>query len=299
MKTVMRLARFQSGRPMLAVPSVAWLLLGAAAVDVLVQFLARGFTLSSLTPEIVLGVFASAMFFVLAAAALIGAPGWSAGRIWLLAGAALFAAEGFIDLGFWVWAWTQPGGHGLYPAISEANSWVVQARSNAGAAATAGAPLLAAVGLWLARPPEHRIGPARLALLAGVALIGLTAAGGFIALATRTIPPLSLVGNLAYPLYALGSLTMAGLAMAAVAALPSVGWLPEALIAIGALLETIARGATGWLGFLSAPSPSGPPDWLLPTVTALDGMLLVAFVLLAGGLVLGRLVAPTPSTRDG
>jgi hypothetical protein len=276
-------------------PSVTWLLLGGAAVDVIVQFLARGYPLSSLTPGIALGVFASAMFFVLAAAALIGAPGWSAGRIWLIAGAALFAAAGFIDLGFWAWAWTQPGGHGLYPVISEPNAWLVQARGNAGAAATAGAPLLVAVGMWLARPPDQRIGPARQGLLAGVALIGLTAAGGFIALATRTTPSLSLIGNLAYSLYALGGLTMAGLAMAAVAALPSVGWLPETLIAIGALLETVARGAMGWLGLVS--SPSGPPGWLLTTVTALDGVVLVAFVLLAGGLALGRLVAPA-STRN-
>ena len=137
------------------VPMSARLLLGAALVDVVMQVFARGLIggFRDPSPAIVIGVLSYATFFVLAAAVIIGAQGWPAGRPWLLAGAGVFAASGLLNLGFWVWYWAQTGGTNVFADLTDSTAWWLSLRAFAETAAGATAALLG--GGHLGGTPPH------------------------------------------------------------------------------------------------------------------------------------------------
>jgi hypothetical protein len=279
----------RSAKPFL--PVSAWLLLGAAAVHVVVQVLGLGLNsgIRDSSPLVIMSVLLKATSFVLAAAALIGAQGWPAGRFWLLAGAGLFAIAGILDLGLWVWSWAQNWGTGTHPDVTDIAGWWLNAGAAAEAAASAGASLLIAVGLWVARPSPGQVRPGGRALLLGIAIVGLAAATGLILVGISITSLHAEVGTLEYPLLALGVATMTGIALVSVTILPRIGRLPEVSIAVGALLTVAARGAMAWLSFTPA---NEPRLWMLDVIVGLNGVELVGLLTLAGGLAMGRLVAP-------
>ena len=273
------------------VPMSARLLLGAALVDVVVQVFARGLIggFRDPSPAIVIGVLSYATFFVLAAAVIIGAQGWPAGRPWLLAGAGVFAASGLLNLGFWVWYWAQTGGTNVFADLTDSTAWWLSLRAFAETAAGATAALLVAVGIWVARPLTVDLRPPRGALLLGIGLLGLASVIGYLVLGIRVTSPGSEFGALYYPLLGLDVATMTGIALAAVASLPRIGRLPEVAMGIGALLIVVAKEAMAWLLFGPA---SEPQLWMAGVLTLLAAVELVGLLSLTGGLAMGRLVAP-------
>lgn len=279
------------------VPAVAWLLLGMAGVHVVVELFGRGVlgtaTYQMLTVGLVLSLLLDAMPFVLAAAVLSGAPAWPRGRRWLLGGVALFAATGLANLGTWAWFWanTEPAGLLFTPddlVWQMTAAWV-------GTALAACAALPVAVGLWSSRPAS--LAPDwRRRLMAGIAVAAVIGAAEYVA----TIPLVTTGSNgslgavAAEAFSALGILSTACVGLAALAIMPSVGWLPERMIGIGAAIAVLGRALMGLIEVTSSTTAVSPLFGLYGWMADLQ---LVGLVAVAGGLALGRLVAPRP--REG
>jgi len=190
----------------------------------------------------------------------------------------------------WVWSWAQTGGGSIFPPVIESIAWWLNLRALAEIGTAAAASLLLAIGLWKARP-SHRDGqPRRRALLIGIALVGLVSVSGYVAVGilVTALHPL-MISPLEYPLLGAQVATMTAVALAAVAVLPRTGCLPEATIAVGALFVVLSKGALTWFLF---PPVTVPGPWWVPIVTGLDLLEFVGLLALAGGLAMGRLVAP-------
>jgi hypothetical protein len=228
-------------------PRLALVLLAAAVVHVLIGFAAQRVTGGYLDISVSRVAFElrDAMPFVLGAAIIVGWDRWPAGRPSLVAAAIAFAIAATLDAGTELWL-------GL--------TWPPEPPATAGASVSADVlpvlatlalpfgPLFAAVGIWRAAPaPGHSA--RRLAAIASVAILAAVVMTVRLLLAIDAIrvtyalevtEPFSgalLVANLAFTV---GAGLMAVLALAAVWAAPRHYFVPEFLIAGGALTVAIA-----------------------------------------------------------
>lgn len=268
-----------------SIPGIAWLLVIAAAIQLLVLAASRGvFDARPLPLGAVVGILSGASPLLLAAAVLVGARRWPAGRRWLVAGAALFALRGLLDLGLDLWLASWPIGNAPIDPTSEG---LMRLRGLIVDALTVAAPLLLAVGLWIGRPTDAFRGARRLVVVA-LGLLGIlaTTAGFFmtaVALTSSVVyRPASAMEALLLILTALHATAFAVLAIAATGTVRFQRW-PELAIASGA---TVWFLASGWLQWQSTEwaSQGRSPDWLglmvsVSTFAALLGMvtLIVGF----------------------
>jgi hypothetical protein len=231
----------------------AWMpwALGALAVGALVQVGAR------LAPDwysifgpyllvdadMVVGTVRAVSPFALAAAVLVGAGRWEAGRRWLNLGALALGVQGLLGLGsdIW-WAFWEAGPGEISPGVEA----LLAARSLAGAIALIASAAFLAAGLWMAR--QHAsLGGLRRGAMAVIGLVGLVALGGglWVAIAQLGLPggPFGTQVHVYSGLVAIGFGAITLPAVAAFRAMPRSGWMPELLIAVGA---TLVAGATAW-----------------------------------------------------
>jgi hypothetical protein len=240
-------ARAQARLAIPPLPRLSLVLLAAAVVHVLIGFAAQRMTGGYLDISVSRVAFElrDAMPFVLGAAIIVGWDRWPAGRPWLVAAAIAFAIAATLDAGTELWL-------GL--------TWPPEPPATAGASVSADVlpvlatlalpfgPLFAAVGIWRAAPaPGHSA--RRLAAIASVAILAAVVMTVRLLLAIDAIrvtyalevtEPFSgalLVANFAFTV---GAGLMAVLALAAVWAAPRHYFVPEFLIAGGALTVAIA-----------------------------------------------------------
>jgi hypothetical protein len=228
------------------VPLGSWLLLAAALGHVLIgyatQQMMSGYL--DLPPGRLVFEQREAMPFVLAAVIVAGWDRWPQGRRWLLAAAVAFGVAGALDAATQLW-------FGLtWPPEPPADGVSVSADLLPVLASLALplGPLLASVGLWRAAR-LHRHSSRRLATIAAVAMLaaGIMTARLLLAIAAMRItfsleisepfPGGLLLANLAFTV---GAGLTAVLGLAAIWAAPRSYFVPEALIAGGAVAAAIA-----------------------------------------------------------
>lgn len=289
------------------IPVLAWVLVAAAAAQVGIWAAANWYRVFGpyliLRLEDLSSIVTGAAPFLLAAAVLISAPRWPAGRRWLLAGAALLALNGLMrTLGdaWWAWRMSEPAApEGLLQgAFVVANLIAV--------AAVALAPLCLTAGLGGvdSRRRAHPVAvglTALVALAAAVAGLGLgireiawafemeSDQGAFIAL------------GVAYRLLlTLGGVALAVLALAALRVLPLTAAMPEVLIALGAAVA--AAGLTAnWAAqaLLSIEAQSAYQGWVWTLPWAIESIgkvvLITGFAAAGLGAASARRSADRPS----
>lgn len=230
---------------------------------------------------------ASATSFLLAAAILIGAIRWPAGRTWLMWSAGAFAVHGLLELGLAVWfAWWDATGP---QPFSDSEQTALIVRAAVSIVAITAAWVCVAMGIWLARPFRSTIGRGRLAAMIAVGILGLIATGaGFVIAASAggSVAPLALVSA---GLYAIDALSLAGTAALAIAAmwhLSSRNRIPEQLIAAGgALVVAAAAWSQSFLARTDlSQSTLGDVAWnfTLPSAVGLLGMVALITGFFAG-----------------
>lgn len=216
--------------------------------------------------------------FLLAAAAVLGADRWPAGRRALLVAAAALGVVGVLRLVSDVW-WTiweiSPGTipDGVQP-------WLTGTYLGASLGTLLAYALLAG-GLWSARP-DRSIGRTRVTLMSLIALAGVvaTGAGAWTVVPTLDYPGshdylwVAVVGTL---IIAAGFGALAAVALAATRGAPHGRAMPEILIAIGSTVTMIATAWT-WCAPYAAPDVAGTPEgffWVytIPGTAAVLGSL--------------------------
>lgn len=258
------------GRVERRIPLLAWALVAAAGVQLVIW--ASGNWYRVFGPYLILRledlsvIVTGVAPFLLAAAVLVGAPRWPAGRLWLYSGAALVAFHGVMQTaGDAWWAWRMSD-----PVASEGALQVVLIVVNMLAvAAFALAPLCLAAGL--ARVESvRRASPLAIGL---IVTVGMAAAAAGLGLGAREIAwtlelqsgeAAFLALNVAYRLLiTLGAVALAVLGVAAVRALPRPGVGPEVLIAIGATVAAAGLAAS-WAAqaILSIETQSAQQTWV-------------------------------------
>lgn len=278
------------------VPWIAWLLVFAAAIQIIVLWLRESAAIQPVPLGSVVGILADASPFLLAAAVLVSVSRWSGGRRWLVAGAALFAFRGLLDLGLDVWSVSWQTGNAPIDATSLT---LMAARGVIAATLSMAAPLLLAAGLWTERSAD-RLHGGRLAAMAVLALVGVAAtAGGFVVTGTALTssafrdsmsqPAALIVANSV--ITALHAAAFAALGVAALRVARAGAWLPELLIASGTAAWV---GASGWLQWREAQwmaqgtSQGMPADWF-STVTLSNTFVLVGLVAMIAGFAVAGL----------
>lgn len=231
-----------------ATPWPVWLLLAAAIVQLGIQIAPDSYQVFGpyflVSGEMVIDWIRSAAPFVLAAVVVLAADRWPAGRRQLLIGAAVMAAASLLQMSLDTWwaIWdTNPG-----PLPDGIQPWVSLAFLGAALGMVA-AHLFLGAGLWAARGPR-RAGRIRVTLIALIGLAGVVATGAglwVVRLAwgyTGSVDSLW-VGVVGAALTAAGFAALAAVAMAAVRTAQRADWIPEILIAIGAVVTMVA---TSW-----------------------------------------------------
>ena len=271
---------------------IAWVLLAAAALHLVVQLIAFGGQPWHFEAALGIASLRSSMSFVLAAAVVVGLANWPSGRTWLLAGAAALAVRGVVDLigDAWLW-WTlqAPAERALQP-----DAWFPYARGIASTLAATLAPILLSVGLWRGATSRSPLGAVRRRMLAGIGLVGALAlaAHGLITVVLVTGTGMPLLSGV---LYGLATAEVAGMIALAAVGLRSVGArapLPGTLIAGGATLVVASAAMSAWVlgAFPVSEMPPGLIGWayVVPSAGGLVGMVAVV-----GGFASGRLVPET------
>lgn len=225
-----------------------WLLLAGALVQLAVRIAPDWYRLFGpymlVDVEMVINWIRGVAPFLLAAAVVLGADRWPAGRRWLLFGAVALGAVGLLALGSDVWwaLWEpSPGG------VLNGEHVLLVGRSIAAATVFVAAHALLAAGLWAARP-SRPAGARRRALMGVIGVAGMVALVADLWAVSVWLPAVeptmpmhvSITFGL---LTALGAPAMAALASAALRGMPSRGGLPEVLVAMGAML---ALGGLTW-----------------------------------------------------
>jgi hypothetical protein len=236
------------------IPVLAWALVAAAAVQLAIWAAMNWYRIFG--PYLIVkledasAVIGGVAPFILAAAVLVGAARWPAGRGWLYAGAGLFALHGVVQSAtdaWWAWWMTDP------VAPEGAVQVALVAGSLTAVAAAALAPICLALGLIRSRPTRpvsalSALVPLAVGAVAVVASVGLL--GRELAAAADVSPggpALIALGLVHRHLPMLGALGLVALAVAAVRARPEAGMVPEMLVAVGATLACAGSAAT-WVG---------------------------------------------------
>jgi hypothetical protein len=273
---------------------LAWVLLAAAGVHFLAYLLLRSpasYPLFPPEPSDLLFALRASSSFGLAAAVLVGADNWSAGRRWLTFGVASLAVQGALELVgqgtmYWVLeeAWETPARTGSIQPL-------LYLRGFASAFLAALAPLLLAAGVWRGAQNRSTPGPRRSWLAGIVALMTLLALAASLWLALEVVrrTPEVWYGAFWEVLMAIQAAAMGVLAIAAVRGVGPRALLPEALIAIGATLFVLG---TGWSSVAILSSIFDPPGaativraYPIPAIMIAVGLVATAFGFASGRLV--------------
>ncbi len=240
--TAQRLDRPRS----IAIRPVAWLLIAGAIVAAGLNAAGRGLLAGAfaLQPIAVADVMGSATGLALAAAIVIGANRWPAGRAWLLGAAISFGLSGVLELVLQVWFTSFQANPRV---LSDIETVGLVGRAFVGLGALAIGAGLAAIGLWRGRPRTdwRRADPI---VIATIGVLGAIAVAGSIGIVVRDvptspIPPVTIVDSM---LLAIVALTTAGLAAAASRYRPFGHHLPELAILTGALLYLVMTATRPW-----------------------------------------------------
>lgn len=278
---------------MAAVPWVVWLLLAGAVVQLGVQVAPDSYSVFGpyflVDGSMLVGWLQSITPFLLAAAVVLGADRWPAGRRALLGAAAALAVVGVLRLGSDVWWAIWQMSPGVIPDGTQ--PWLTGAFLGA-ALGTFLAYALLAGGLF-AVPPDRPVGGVRVGLMGLIALAGLVATGAGLGTVALTLGAagsddyrwVTVVGT---GTIAAGFAALAALAIAAVRSAPARNGAPEVLIAVGAF---VAMAATAWTWSFPYFAPDqawseGTSVWVftIPNAAAALGMLAMI-----GGFGLGAL----------
>jgi hypothetical protein len=274
------------------IPAVAWVLVAAAAIELLGLAIIRGlFDTEPFPIAVLVSVMTAVTPFLLGAAVLVGTSRWPAARPWLIIAAAAFVLRGLLDAGFdaWLYSWQ------TMLVVPDASwDWLLTTRAFVVAALSVMAPALLAVGLWVSsRHSSPGSGDRRLSMGA-LATLGLLATAGSLALAVKLRGSAAGMPAAYWALDAITALVAPAfsvLAISAVRALRAPDLLPELLIAAGA---AAAVAGTGWLDWLLSllqiqDIPFDLFGWL---VTLPNGLVLVGLLAVTAGFTSAGLVAP-------
>ncbi len=278
-------------RPEVRLPVPVALLLLAALVAALWHaslLLSQNSFPRDIPPAVVASV-QSATSFVLAAALVGGAGRWQASRFWLIGAGLLFTAHGVLVLISRIyWNGFDIGGRSLDEVQAQATTlWISIA------AAAAAAAVLAAIGVWSARPRPLQIGHTAVVGMAALAVIGLLALGGYVsevAFSFAIPDPVQAGRVIEYWVLHLG--WPAGVLLLAFAALLEMepdGSAAELLIAGGAALALVGDGWRAWVPLLGQAARLSPPWDLLYIVPA--ALATIGLLVMAAGLAVGRVRA--------
>ena len=295
-------AMTEDGRVERRIPVLAWVLVAAAAAQVGIWMAVNRYRVFGpyliLKIEDLSSILTGVAPFLLAAAVLIGAPRWPAGRRWLYAGAALSVLQGVMKLfadAWWAWRMSDP------VAPEGALQVALVVATLVAVAAVALAPLCLAAGLGrmesVRRAPRLAVGL--------IVVVGLAAAAAGLGLGVREIAwafemqsdqgAFIVLGVAHRLLITLGAVALAVLALAALRALPLAGLVPVVLIAVGAAVA-VAGLAITWAGQALLSFESQDQFWVfaLPwTVESIGMVILIAGFAVAG---LGRRASAPQST---
>lgn len=263
------------------IPWPVWALLAGAVAQLAVQVAPDSYQVFGpyflVDGSMLVGWLQSVAPFLLAAAVILGADRWPAGRRALLGAAAALAVVGVLRLASDAWwaIWeTSPGiiPDGMQP-------WLTGAYLGAGLGAFLAYALMAR-GLG-ATSPEGPVGGARVGLMSLIALAGLVATGAglwtvvitFDYAGSREQLWVAVVGTI---LVAAGFAALAAVALAAIRAPRRGDRVPEILIALGATVTMVTTAWT-WSFPYFAPAQAWLEemvDWVftIPTAFAVLGM---------------------------
>ena len=296
----------EDGRAARRIPVLAWVLVAGAAGHIGIWMAVNWYRVFGpyliLRVEDLSSIITGVAPFLLAAAVLIGAPRWPAGRGWLYAGAALIGIHGVMRTvadAWWAWRASDPIAPegAIQVALLSANLIAVSA--------VALGPLCLATGLARVQA-VRRMSPVAVAVIVLVGLAAVAAGAGLGAreitwmfeLQSGDVATLGL--NVAYRLLTtVGGVALVVLALAAVRARPLVGVTPEMLIAVGAVVAAAGLTAS-WAGqallSIEAQSANLAWVWTLPSAVESTGkIILIAGFAVAG---LGQR-APVARPTDG
>ena len=273
------------------IPAVAWVLVAAAAIELLGLALVRGlFDTEPFPVAVLVSVLTAVTPFLLAAAVLVGTRRWPAARLWLIIAAAALVLRGLLDAGFDAWLyWWQT----TLVVPDGGWDWLLTTRAFVVAALSVMAPALLAVGLWgSSRSSSPASREPRLSMGA-LAVLGLLATAGSLALAVKLSGSAVAMPAAYWALDAITALVAPAfsvLAISAVRALRAPDFLPELLIAAGA---AVVVAATGWLDWLFSlrqiqDIPFDLFGWL---VTLPSGLVLVGLLAVTAGFTSAGLLA--------
>lgn len=277
------------------IPAVAWLLVAVAAIDIGSLTVSRGlFSAQPLRIGQLVHVLMSATPFLLAAGVVVGARHWPAARVWLITAAVALVLWGLLQGVLDVWLYVVEAS----PTPPDPSwEWILAPRDFLAAALSVMAPVLLAVGLWVApRPSAPRSRNQRLAIGALLA-IGLAATAGALASTEIqggrpiTMPPdvwaLVVITALVAPAFT-------ALGLSAALRTSKAEWLPGLLIAAGAGLVAAASGWLGWL-FTLHMIQDIPADLIGGLLVLPNGLVVVGLLGVAAGFAIGGLSEQRPS----
>ena len=272
-------------------PAAVGLLLAAAVVDLFLQGWLRSINGSFPSQTLSLAVSAarSATDFVLAAAIVAGAARGLGNRPWLFAAATLFAIHGVLDVGLRAWfVWWAAAPNNF--TITDQVQWLLTAEALATTAAAAAAPLLVAIGIWIARSRPVGAEGLRAAAVLVIALIGAAAVAGYLTVASVEVAGLPHAGwmPIADAWLTVGwAISLSLLGIAALLAMPPGTSTATALIAGGI---GVALAASGWVQWVMSRGglqelPARYFDLILNVPT---GVVVIGLLVVAAGLAMGR-----------
>lgn len=268
----------------LVVPPIVWLLLILGLARMVVQSMTFGFVGydGELTWGAVVNVLGSSADFLLAAAIVIGASRWPAGRAWLAVAAMGFVLAGLLDLGYGVWFWLNSEAPGILRSIDSATVDALNLRATVAVGLVVVSTILTAVGLVASRARQEGVRQRPLTT-AGIGAVGVLAAASSVALLAKYPSSEPLVQLLA-GLESLWMLAWTAVAVAALRARRVGDGVPETVIAVGAIGIAAATGFQNWFAW------RGGPDYLSSGWTWL-GVSLPATIIYLGPLVVAAGIA--------
>lgn len=271
-------------RPPRTTPWPVWALLMGAVAQLAVQVAPDSYQVFGpyflVDGSMLVGWVQSITPFLLAAAVVLGADRWPAGRPRLLVAAAALAVVGLLRLALDAWwtLWeTAPG-----PIPPETTPWLTFGWIGVGLAAPVAYGLMAAA-LWTTRP-SRPAGAARVASIIAIGLAGLIATGAGLWVVAQTLELRGgadglWVGSLTAVSWTASFAALAALAVVAVRIVRPVDPLPEVLIAGGAVVTMIASAWT-WSYPQIAPTQAWQEEaiawaFTIPSVVVLIGTLAI------------------------